>query len=295
MMEELSDRTEDSDWLGLDTSVPEENGADSPLGVCEIAEHEEGQMEHREKQEEATVKINGNQTGEIDSRHTTREVKLEVQKDEEERESLTEDSVKEDDAGLIEMKTNEKNQSKEVDKETKVQTNEMQKDATGEKKIQDDEHEVATRSVNELKKPNPNHLNTVEEQHSYEETPSPENPVSFGQHSLSDPEPPGNNRSEETVKEKDRGSRQTLSPPKVQSAVARFQSQGSNQDFLVRSRTKGLVESGKPCNVFWSRGNAQTHPTRDGNIADENNCPEAQEEEDRPPIKVSELKKRFEA
>ncbi|KAK5866272.1 hypothetical protein PBY51_020478 [Eleginops maclovinus] len=38
--EERSDLTEDSDWLGLDTSVPDEDGTESPLAVCETVQQQ---------------------------------------------------------------------------------------------------------------------------------------------------------------------------------------------------------------------------------------------------------------
>lgn len=267
--------------------------------MCEMGKQERGQKEHREKQEEVKVAINGNQVEEIDDRNNFKEVKLEEER-KKERESLGEDPVKEiaevQEEGWKEIRENEKNQSKEVDEGKDLQRNEKQKGVTGgeeEEENQEEKNQEVTTSVNKL---NPQHLNTMEEQHGQEDTPNPETTASPEPQSLAaDPEPPAEERSEEAEKIMDQEVRQTPTPPKVRSAVALFQSQASSQGFQVKSRTKALAEPGRPCNTLWSREDTQTHLTCGSNTSEENNRSEVPEEENRPPIKVSELKKRFEA
>ncbi|TMS23307.1 hypothetical protein E3U43_008613 [Larimichthys crocea] len=101
--------------------------------------------------------------------------------------------------------------------------------------------------------------------------------------------------SEEAVKKEEQEIKQTTSPPKVLPAAVRFQSQAHSTGLWVKSRAKELAEPRKPCNMFRNRENAQTHPPCDSNISEENNRSEVHEEEELPSIKVSELKKRFEA
>ncbi|CAJ1053157.1 DENN domain-containing protein 1B isoform X3 [Xyrichtys novacula] len=99
-----------------------------------------------------------------------------------------------------------------------------------------------------------------------------------------EPEPPAaqDKRKEEAVK-------------KVLSAVARFQSKGPSQSFQLKSRAKDLNEPERVWNKFESRDRMQTLSTCDSNVS-ENNSSEGHKEEEQepPPIKVSELKKRFE-
>ncbi|XP_026215612.1 DENN domain-containing protein 1B isoform X2 [Anabas testudineus] len=302
--EELSDLTEDSDFLCLDTSVPEEEGTDSLPAECEMGEQERGQREHKEEQEQVKVAVNGDQAEEIVDGNNFKEAKLEEERkkdDQEKRKSLVEDPVIEiadtQDEGLKEMRGNEKCQSQEVNEGTELQEHEEQQVVAGvkeEKENLEEENKDVTTSVNELVKLTSQHLNTVEEQHRQEDTPNPETTASPGPQSLSaDPEPPPEQKNEEAVKKVDGEVRQT--PPKVRSAVARFQPQASSQGLQVKSRTKALTESGTPCNKLWVRENAQTHSTCDSNTSEENSSSEAQDEMKRPLIKVSELKKRFEA
>lgn len=304
--------TEDSDWLCMDTSVPEEEGLESLLVACEVGEQEGGQGEAREKQEEVKLAINGNRGEEIDSRNNSKEVKLEEEKKKEyleKRVSFAEGPVIEtveqrEDEGLKEKR---ENQSKGVvgGHEMEKGTNEMQRDVArveeGKEKMEEQSKE-ATESLNKLIKLNPQceHPDIVEEQQGQEETPSLKTAASPGpRHLAADLTPPAcqEKRGEEVVKKEEREMRQTPSPPKVLSTVARFQPQGPSQGFQVKSRTMGLAEPERPCSKFRSRENAQTHPSRDSNIPSEaNSCSEAHEDEDPPPvIKVSELKKRFEA
>ncbi|XP_067439011.1 DENN domain-containing protein 1B isoform X5 [Thunnus thynnus] len=308
--EEVSDLTEDSNWLCLDTSVPEE-GSESLLVACEMGEQEERQGEAREKQEEVKVAINGNQGEEIDDRNNSKEVKLEEEtkkEDPERRVSLEEGPVIE----TVKQRKDEelrekKNQSEEVVEghETEKGTNEMQNDVAreeeGKEKLEEQSKE-ATESLNKLMKLNPkcdHRPDTVEQQQGQEETLNLKTAASAGPQSLAaDLTPPAGQeiRGEVAVKKEEQEMTQTPSP-KVLSAVARSKSQGPSQGFQVKSRTKGLAEPERPCSTLRSKENAQTHASCDSNTRSEaSSCSKAHEEEDPSPIiKVSELKKRFEA
>ncbi|XP_067353937.1 DENN domain-containing protein 1B isoform X2 [Channa argus] len=304
--EELSDLAEDSDWLYLETSVPEEEGTENQVAVGEMGEQEKEPWKDREKQEDVKVAINGNQVEVSDDRNNFKEVNLEEERqkeDEEKRMSLGDDPIKEmaENKKDEELKKNREdaiNLSEEEAEENKTQRNEIHSVVSGEKVSEKhlvDEKEQMVSSINKL---NPQHPKTVEEQHGQEETSNPETTAPSGPQSLAaDAEPPAENRSEEAVKKEDQviHIRQSPSLPKVQSAVARFQSQGSSQGFQVKPKMKALADPGKPCNVLWSRENAKTQPTLDSNLSEKNNHSEGHEKEDRPLIKVSELKKRFES
>ncbi|XP_040002074.1 DENN domain-containing protein 1B isoform X2 [Xiphias gladius] len=305
--DELSDLMEDSDCLCLDSSVPEEEGSESLLAACEMGEEDRGQREDGEKHKKVKVAINGNQLEEIENRNNFKEVKFEEERkrDQEKGVILGEEPVKETSEkqeGLNEKSKDERNQSEEVaeGQEIESETNKMQKGVAREeegKENQEEKDKDLTGSLNKLIKRKPHDPNTVAEPQGQEETANPETPASPGPQSLAaDPKPTAGQekRSEEAVKKEERGIRENPSPPKVLSAVAHFQSQASSQSSQVKSRVKGLAEPERPCNVLWSRDNTQTPPC-DSNISEENNLSEAHEEEDSPPIKVSELKKRFEA
>ncbi|XP_047435130.1 DENN domain-containing protein 1B isoform X2 [Mugil cephalus] len=305
--EELSDLTEDSDWLSLDTSLPEEDGTECQLTTCEMGEQESGQMEGRAKQEQVHVALNGNQ--EEGDRNKFQEVKLAAERktnDQEKRVSFGENPVneveKQEDERLKEKGEDQKNQSEDLSEEPETEQgtkyDEVQPSVTTEDRneTQEDKGKEAGGSLNKLIILNPPHLNSVEEQQGQEEIVTPGTTVTPGPQSFAaDPKPPD---SKETKSEKATGKeqqelRQTRSTPKVMSAVARFQSEGSSHSFQIKSRITSLSEPGRPGNVLRSRENAQM--TSDSDLS-ETNCPEAtKEEEDRPLIKVSELKKRFEA
>lgn len=121
--------------------------------------------------------------------------------------------------------------------------------------------------------------------------------VSPGPQSLTaDPEPLADREEKsEEVKKEERDMRHSPPTPKVLSAVARFQSQAQSPGFQVRSRAKELAEPSRSSNMLRSRENAQIHLPCDPKKAEENNHSEGHEDEDLPSIKVSELKKRFEA
>ncbi|XP_032389317.1 DENN domain-containing protein 1B isoform X1 [Etheostoma spectabile] len=307
--EELSDLTGDSDWPCLDTSVPEEEVTESLLAACEVGEQESKQRESREKQEEAKVAMKGNHEKEIVNENNLKEVKLEEEtkkEGQEKRGNLGEDPLKElaekqKDEGLKEKREGEQNQSEDVTEgqDVETRTNEMQegeaREEKGKEKHKEKGEEVAE-SLNKLLQLNTLHPNAEEEQQRQEHIKRPT--ASPGPQSLIlDPKPEADQekKNEEAVKKEEREMRQTPSPPKVLSAVARFQSQAQRQGFQVKHRTKELAELGRPGNVLWSREKVQTHPPCDSNISEEKKRSEGHEEEILPLIKVSDLKKKFEA
>ncbi|XP_010751549.3 DENN domain-containing protein 1B isoform X2 [Larimichthys crocea] len=298
--EELSDLTEDSDWLCLDTSVPEEEVTESPLAACEMGEQESMQREVKQKQEEVNVTVNGNQEEEIDNRNDFKKVKAEEGRKtdgQEKRMSLGEDPMKEtaekrEDEELKEKR--EEEQSVEGQK-TEGGINEMLKGVTREEEQREDQKEKdreVTVSLNKLTEPYLHLPKKQQEQDSLKPT------ASHGLQSLiEEPSPLAGQKksSEEAVKKEEQEIKQTTSPPKVLPAAVRFQSQAHSTGLWVKSRAKELAEPRKPCNMFRNRENAQTHPPCDSNISEDNNRSEVHEEEELPSIKVSELKKRFEA
>ncbi|XP_008300940.1 DENN domain-containing protein 1C isoform X2 [Stegastes partitus] len=285
--EELSDLTEDSDWLCLDTSVPEEDRTESLLTACEKEEQERGQRQDGEEREEVKVAINGNRK-EIDDKNNIKEVKSEEarEKDQEKKVSLGEDPVSE----MAEKRENE-SLEEAVGQETDRGTSEMQKIVSREEEIQEKKSKEVGDSLHKLVKLNPS---SVEEQQRHEANPETTVPPE-PQRLAADLKPPAGQerKSEEAARTEEQEVRQIRSPPKVQSAVERFQSQASSPSFQVKSRTKALSEPPTPSSVFRSREGAQTHLPCD--LPHTNNRSEAPEEEERPAIKVSELKKRFEA
>ncbi|XP_051240235.1 DENN domain-containing protein 1B isoform X2 [Dicentrarchus labrax] len=303
--EELSDLTEDTDWLCLDNSVPEEEGTDSLLAACDIGEQDSGPREVREKQEEVKVETNDNQEEETDDRNNFKEVKAEEDRKKDCQEnsvSLLEDPVKEmaekrEDEELKEKREDVQNQSVVVigAHEREEGTNDILKGVTREeeeRENQEEEGKGVTGSLNKLTELSPHHPNAAEQQQGQEDNlTGPQSPIV-------DPEPPTGQekRSEEVVKKESWEIKQSPTPPKVLSTVARFQSQVHSQGFPVKSRAKEFAEPGRPCNMFRSKENAQTHHSPcDSHISEENNHSEVHVEEDLPSIKVSELKKKFEA
>ncbi|XP_059199245.1 DENN domain-containing protein 1B [Centropristis striata] len=276
--EELSDLTEDSDWLSLDTSVPEEEVP----AACEKGEQENRQREVKEKQEEVKVAINGNQEEEIDDRNNFKEEKLEEEttKENQETGSLGEDpetekAEEQEDEGLKgKMEEEEQNQSEEVAEGQEKRSNDLQKEEAREEEGKEKQQEEG--ESNKLNQPD------AEEEQKQEDNLEPTAPP------VETKPPADQKRSSEEVKKEQQGMRQTC-PPKVLSAVARFQSQSPG--FQVKSRTAALNEAGRTCNTK----NAQTQPPCDSNISEEKTRSEVHEKEEPPLIKVSELKKRFEA
>ncbi|XP_063332732.1 DENN domain-containing protein 1B isoform X2 [Pelmatolapia mariae] len=305
--EELSDLTADTDWPCMDTSVPEEEGLENMNMQSEnkTEEPKNGQKQDGEKREEVTGAINGNQAEETDDQNKFKEVKLEEnieKQDQGEGVSLGEHPVNkisaERDEGLKENKEDEQNQTEEViaEPEMERETHESPKAREEEKESQLEKNEEVRGSLSKLMNPNPQHPNSVEEEQNQGKEAVPDTTVPPGpQIPAVDPNPTSvqEKKIEVAARKLEQEVKQTPSPPKVLSAAARFQSQGSTQSFQVKSRVKAFTEPGKPCTVFRNRENAQM--PCDSNTSETNNRTEEAEEEERPPVKVSELKKRFEA
>ncbi|XP_014860241.1 PREDICTED: DENN domain-containing protein 1C-like isoform X1 [Poecilia mexicana] len=287
--EELSDRTEDSDWHGLDSSLPEEEGAGCLLVASEVAEHEAKQREVREKQRESDGEINEKQ--EITNSDNFKEVKMEEEPSKEDIASFGESSQEttegKEDERMKDDRKDEGTQSEEVAvlQEEEGKTNSVQENETKEemKETQKDTNNDSTETLN-LKCVNREDLplNSVgEPQNDATVPPEPDDVTAE-----SKPPPSEEKESDKTPKKEEQGPRVTSPPPKVLSAVARFQCQPHGQQgFQLRSVSKNSAEPALRC-----REKVQTPCELDAN-----RNAEASEEEDRPPIKVSELKKRFEA
>ncbi|KAL6110378.1 dennd1c [Pungitius sinensis] len=283
--EELSDLTEDSDWLGLDTSAPEQEGTDSLLVVCD---QEFRDREFRE--EEVKVAINGNQEEEIDNRKNFEEVSLDKETKEEgigTRVSVGEDPVTEiaeeqEDKRLRGNKEDEQNPKEEVAEGQEMKESEIQMKEEGKDK---QEERIKNVTLDKLIIPNPHQTNAMEDNL------NPTSPSGLR------PESPAaqENSSEEAVKKEEQETRQSPSTPKVLPAAARFQFQAHSRGFQLKSRTEELCEPGRPHNKLQSKDTAQTLPSCDSNISEAKKRSEGNEDEDLPLIKVSELKKRFEA
>ncbi|KAM4750169.1 DENN domain-containing protein 1B [Anableps anableps] len=294
--EELSDRTEDSDWHCLDTSLPEEEGAECPLVASEVTEQE---VEAREKQKETNGGINGKQ--EINNRNNFKEVKSEEKgskEDQENKMSFEESSEQEltegtEDKRIKDTRKDDQIQSEEVAvlQEEEKKTNAVQQNETREEmRIEEmkenqegtNNHSKEMSNLKCLNRDDPI-LNSVEEQHSDATvTPGPDNVTAESKLPTSEEK-----KSDKTPKkDEEQGVRLTSPPAKVLSAVARFQGQPYNQQgFQLRSISKNSTEP-----AFRGKEKVQTPCD-----LDTNKTSEVPEEEDRPPVKVSELKKRFEA
>ncbi|XP_056264643.1 DENN domain-containing protein 1B isoform X2 [Pseudoliparis swirei] len=263
--EELSDLTEDSDWLCL---APEEEGTDSLLAVCEVGEQEIREREVREEQEEVKVATNGKQEEEIDDGwNNCEEVRLEVKTEgrEEKRASLGEDPGKEvADERLREME-DVQNPNKEVENEMR----EMQKNKAREEEEKETQEEKGKEvTSNTFIKTIPFPLNPEEDNLKPTAPPGPR--------SLTVDPPAQRKRREGAGAKEEQEKRQSPSPPKELPAVARFQSPASG--------TAEPAGPGRPC----------SSPC-DSDTPEERRRSEGHEDEDLPPSKVSELKKRFEA
>lgn len=241
----------------------------------------------REKQEEVRVAINGNQEEEKDDCDNSKEVEAEEERKKgglENRLSLGGDPVKE---------TAEKQQEEEFEKkgedvenqsveevegqETDKRTNKTLEGQTSEKQGGED-------SSNKITKLNIHHHNTGEELQGQEDNLKP----TISQSLIVDSEPPAGqkNKHGQAVKEEEQEMRQTPSPPKTLSARIHFQSQANEQESQVKTKAKEM---------FQIMEKAQTHPVHEANVSEENSLSEGNKEEEPPSIKVSELKKLFEA
>lgn len=237
-----------------------------------------GRAEDGEKRKETSAAINRKQVEEeTHSRNNFQEVKSEEEK---RRKDPGEDGVNEmteadENEGLIKKRSDDNGQSEEEERQER-----------GINKIQESVTKEEGKEINE-KSNGPKEplercikLTSVEEQTAV----PPETQIHAEDHK------PADNREktrEIPRKNEKQVVRPTSSHSNVTSAATRFRSQASTQDFQIRSIPKVSAES-----VFCCREKTQRHPPGD---SDSNKSAETPEEEDLPPLKVSELKKRFEA
>ncbi|XP_041642220.1 DENN domain-containing protein 1B isoform X3 [Cheilinus undulatus] len=317
--EEQSDQMEDPDWLNLDTGVPEEDGTESLQ--AEIKEQESSV-----EQEDINTSTNRKEEETDEDRPIFKEVELNKEKMIFKRESLGEDGVKEMSENLEEeeekngyvqnqSKKDEEeemkkephdmqnvtrkeeeeekndyvqNQSKKDEKEEmKKEPHDMQKDVLRKEEEEEKNDYVQNQSKKDEKEEMKKEPHDMQKDLTRkEETETQENKLTNLLPHHPNPEAPAaqDKTREEAVK-------------KVLSAVARFQFQEQSQSFQLKSRTRDPNEPGRVGNRFQGRGSTQTHLPCGSNTSEEKQCSEKQgeeEEEEQPPIKVSELKKRFE-
>ncbi|KAM4604394.1 DENN domain-containing protein 1B isoform 2-T2 [Polymixia lowei] len=314
-----SELTEDSDWPCPDPSVPEGEEEGSLLGPCKSGEQEigpSGPGAKGKKPEEMEVAMNGHkQEEEIDFKRTNyKEVELEEEQkieNQERKVDVEEETAKE----KVEKRENTRTENDtpggrhrddgvtvaEEKRETEepVETqNDLVVEAEGEEAREKQEGaemtgslqesaraELATRSEN-----GPSGLEVAEDRRVEEKAPaSPGSP-----NLAADPDfikrDDGGGRKEETEAVKAPG------PPKVSNAAARFQSQASRQGLQVKLQSRSWAEPARSCKTPLGWENAKSCAPRDSNApSNADSQPEITEEEDPPVVKVSELKKRFEA
>lgn len=272
--------------------MPEEEGAECLLVASEVTKHEAKQREVREKQRETDGEINERQ--EITNSDNFKEVKIEEEQSKEDHENIASfgESSQEltegkDDERIKDERKDEGIQSEEVAvlQEEEGKTNNTQENEAKEeiKETQKDTNNDSTDTLN-LKCVNREDplLSSVEKPQSDATVPPEPGDVT----TESKPPPSEEKESDKTPKKEEQGARVTSPPPKVLSAVARFQCQPySQQGFQLKSISKNSAEPALRC-----REKIQTPCD-----LDTNKNAEASEEEDRPLVKVSELKKRFEA
>lgn len=256
--------------------------------VCKIQQQEGGQKDVEEERKEVELAINGNQEEEIIAKIKSKEVvKGQTKHGQEKKVSSGEGPVRE-----TSLKTEEEREEQaedEVQDKDKT-TNEILKEPTREEDDQQEKDKDVTDSLNKMIKLNPHHDNMAEEQQGQEDNLKPTALIT-------DSEPPAcqETQQEEAAGTEEQEMRPSACPAKVLSAVERFQSPAPSWGFQVKTRATEMTETRRPCNKLQSRENARTHLLSDSNISEENNHSEGLEEEDLPSVKVSELKKRFEA
>ncbi|XP_029991243.1 DENN domain-containing protein 1B isoform X2 [Sphaeramia orbicularis] len=286
--EELSDMAEDSDWQRQDPWIAEEEegGSHSAQPECENMKQEKGQRDMSEEQEDVKVAINGDKEEETADANTSTEIKLDEGKKKESQETSvsfekdTETVEEQDKKELKEKKEVEQNQEETAEIQViERRTNQMQKDVAREEERKENKEEEEADALNKLIKL----TDQDERQPTVVEavTSSPQSHILCPEKTV-----------EEAGKKEAEMTATISSPPRVQSAIARYQHQASSQGLQVKSRIKAFAEPGSPFTASGSRENTPTHPTCDSNTGSPSEEPER---EDLPPIKVSELKKRFEA
>lgn len=254
-----------SDWSCLEESVQEEDVAESPLAPRD-QEQKYGQIEET-KQEDVKEAIDGNQEEEELEESNNCE---DEGKEEEEKKASDEIGVSSEEDG---NKT-EVEELKENDKEKENQIIEEDRSCEVMKELQQPQQR-GDQEEKERTEVSPPHQNTAQEQQEQDTRLKPADLQSR----VTD-EPP-QKMSDEAEK------RPTLPVPKVMSAAAHVQSHAHSRGVQVNSRTKEPAEN-RTSVLLWSREEVQTP----ANKSKEKN---SEEEEELPLIKVSELKKRFEA
>lgn len=257
-----------SDWSHLEESVREEDAAESPAASPENREQKCGQMEETE-QENVKESIDGNQ--EEEEIKDSNNCEEEGGKGEEEKRASDEIGVSSGEDGnkpeVEELKENGEEKENQITEEDR--NCEMMKEAQEAPEQRGDQEEKEKTEVS------PPHQNAAKQQ---QEQDAGLKPADL-QSRVTD-EPP-QKVSDEAEK------RPPLPAPKVLSAVARLQSQADSQAFQVKSKTKEPAEN-RTSELLQSREKVQTP-------ANKSKQKSSEEEEEPPLIKVSELKKRFEA
>ncbi|XP_013876752.1 DENN domain-containing protein 1C [Austrofundulus limnaeus] len=274
--EELSDLTEDSNSLYLDASLTEER-ADNLHVACKMIEDRSGQTEDGEKCEETNGAIIRKEIEEETfNKNNFKEVRLE----EEIQKTPGEVGVNE----ITKGNKNEELKEKRNDGDTQNEEEGQERGINEVMEIQESVFKEEEKEKNETKSKGTEQslnksikLNPVEEQTAV----PPETQSLAADHKPAEHQEKSN---ETPPKNEKHTVRLASSPTIVVSAVTCFQSQDSSQTFQLRSVPKASSES-----VFQCREKTQTHPL---SRSDTNS--ETPEEEDHPPLKVSELKKRFE-
>lgn len=258
-----------SDWSHLEESVREEDVVESPEASPETQEQKCGQMEDT-KQENVKEAIDGNQEEEEIKDSNNCEEEEEEGKGEEERRASDEIGVSSGDDGnkpeVEELKENGEEKENQI---TEDRSCELMKEAQEAPQQRGDQEE---KEKTEVSSPHQNPAKQQQEQDAGLKAADLQSPVTD--------EPP-QKVSDEAEK------RPPLPAPKVLSAVARLQSQADSQAFHVKSKTKEPAEN-RTSELLQSREKVQTP-------ANKSKQKSSEEEEEPPLIKVSELKKRFEA
>ncbi|XP_070408097.1 DENN domain-containing protein 1B isoform X2 [Nothobranchius furzeri] len=258
--EELSDLTEDSDFLCPDSSLAEEESSDSFHLDGEVGDEEKRQRDEGEKLKTTYATMNGMQEEEKDEKQN-RNICKEVMLEDKSNDDPEEDGAKE----IPEIKEDE-SQSEELG-EMHKSVIETESKTTKEDLRNDTKESLDTSTM--LDAP----FSVEEHQGPGETTAAPEILITTADLKLQEATRKKSAMNEEPTV------RPTPSPPKVTSAAARFQSPTPAKNFQLRS----IPKAGQ---LFQSRENQQTQ---------ENTNSDTPEEEGHLPVKVSELKKRFEA
>lgn len=250
--------------------------------MCKMQEQEGGQKDVKEEGKEVNLAINGNQKQEIIDGNKPKEV----------LEGQTKDGQEKGSGDLqtsLKPEEEREEQAEDEGQEKDKTTTEILQEPTREEEREEDQQEK-DKDVTDSLKLNPLNDSMAEEQQGQEDNLKPTALIP-------DPEPPAReeNQQEEAAGTEEREVRPSTCPAKVLSAVERFQSPAPSWGFQVKTRAKEMTETRRPCNQLQSRENAHIRLLSDSNTSEENNHSEGHEEEESPSVKVSELKKRFEA